>query len=162
MKALLLCPGPSLAGFDDSTPGYRVGVNRAAVGYRCDTWAALDYPTIRDQQATVIGSPLLFTRRQTWLDVRGQLRLREIRLVEDLACPVKGWDLLTATTSLVLLADMGAKTIDVYGADWAPDALDFDGKGGGENRSAERFARERETWTALCEWLAGRGVTVTR
>lgn len=77
MTVALLCPGPSLARtFDDDFAGIRVGVNRAAVGFRCDLWAALDYPMLRDEQDNVLGTPELLTRRQTWEDFGRQARHR--------------------------------------------------------------------------------------
>jgi hypothetical protein len=87
-----------------------------------------------------------------------------VRLVEDLApCPVPRWAVKTATAALVLLGAAGATAIDVYGADWADDAPDFDGFAAeGRDRTAARWADERATWDALVGWLAGRGCAVNR
>jgi hypothetical protein len=163
MNAALLCPGPSLARtFDDAFAGLRVGVNRAATAYRCDWFAALDYPTIRDYHAQVLGEPKLLTRSQTWVDVHRQCRFDSATIAEDLVSPVPSRELLTATAALVLLGSLGVQAVNVYGADWTPDAPDFDGKATGENRSAERFVREAVQWGQIVEWMNGRGISVKR
>lgn len=164
MTAALLCPGPSIA---HVTPhrvkGYdlRVGVNRAAIAFECDVWAALDYPTIRDWKDAILGAPVLLTRRQTYIDVQVGLRLHAT-LVEDIACPVPLWHLKTATAALGLLKARGVREIDVFGADWT-DQPDFDGHlQVGSDRSADRWAQESETWQAMVAWLASHGCAVTR
>lgn len=163
MTAALLCPGPSLAQtFDDDFAGPRVGVNRAATAFRCDVWAALDYPLTRDNHEAVIGTPKWFTRRQTAADIGQRVRFRDVLIAEDLVCPVHHWDRFTATCALVLLAGMGASEVKVYGADWKPGALDWDGAGNGEDRTADRFGIEKEIWARLLGWMAGRGISVER
>ena len=69
----------------------------------------------------------------------------------------------SATTALVYAGYRGATRVDVYGADWAPDAPDWDGVAAGRNRTADRFALERGIWeNRLVPWLAARGVEVVR
>lgn len=164
--AALLCPGPGLSRLDASRLAEYatvVGVNRAATAFRCDWWAALDYPMLRDWQDAVIGSPKLLTRRQTWLDFHRRLRLREIRLAEDIAFPVTGWDAKTATAAIGLLSTLLVTRIDVFGADWTCEPADFDGVDLNSNdRTAERWTKEAETWGRMVAWLDGRGITVAR
>ena len=117
---------------------------------------------IRRWADSVVGSPALLTRRQTWIDVRKRLALTTIRLVEDIECPVRLWDVKTATAALGLLATTGVSRIDVYGADWT-DQPDFDGHiEVGCDRSAERWKQERETWGEMVDWLGSRGTEVNR
>jgi hypothetical protein len=60
VKAALLCPGPSLVQtFDDDFAGWRVGVNRAALAFKCDWWAALDHGPIEREK--IGGIPLITT-----------------------------------------------------------------------------------------------------
>lgn len=166
MIAALLCPGPSLAQLDPARlADYAevVGVNRAACAFTVKTWAACDYPLIRDWHPAVIGARCLITRRQTWIDTRRHVAFPEVRLLEDIACPVSQWDLKTATAALGYLATLPVKHIDVFGADWSNERKDFDGVDLESNdRTPERWAQESATWGAMVEWLAGRGVTVTR
>ncbi len=65
MTAIVLCPGPSLAGYKPQPADLTVAVNRAALMFACDAWAALDYPMIRDHLATIAGAPTLLTQQQT-------------------------------------------------------------------------------------------------
>ncbi len=165
MTGALLCPGPSLAHVspaDVRRYDIRVG-NRAATAHECTHWAALDYPLIRDWHARVIGTPVLLTRRQTWIDVQRHTGPRSVRLVEDLpAPPVKQWDLRTATAALVMLATMPVTRIDVYGADWTNEP-DWDDTAIAEDRTAARWAQESVVWMDLSQWLyEEHGVSVGR
>jgi hypothetical protein len=163
MTAALLCPGPSLRKtFDPDFTGLRVGVNAAAVAYPCEVWAALDYPMTRDHHEKVPGNPKWLTRRQTWLDIGKRVRFTDVTLTENLSCPQTTFTTYTATCALVLLAGMGVSEVKVYGADWKPDAPDFDGIQRGENRSAERFRVEREIWERVVAWMNGNGIGVER
>lgn len=163
MTAALFCPGPSLATLDAPPKAdLTIGVNRAACGFPCHWWAALDLPLIERIHSDVIGAPRLFTCRATLasLERRG-LTFPAAIVAEDLRGPER-WSLYTAPAALVLAAHLGARLIDVYGADWATDAPDFDGAAAGENRSAARFQREREIWDRIVASLANAGVAVTR
>ncbi len=166
MNVRILCPGPSLAHYDAGDfAGTTIAVNRAAMAHRCDVWAACDYPTIRDFHEQVIGSPILLTRRQTWEDVGRRVKLTPT-LIEDLFdyLPPNNlpWTLYTANVALVYAAKMGATQIDIFGADWKPEAPDFDGVSVALDRSAERFRNETIIWGRIVEVLAGRGVRVNR
>lgn len=165
MKAVLLCPGPSLSRLDAVPPcDIAAAVNRAACRFACDWWVATDYPLIRDWRGAVLGTPRLFTRGGTWRDIahRGWFDATKATTTDDLACPVPHWSDKTATATLVLLASLGATQIDVYGSDMT-DAPDFDGfTQKGTDRTAARWSTERATWDEIAAWLAGRGVSVNR
>jgi hypothetical protein len=160
MNVALLCPGPSLATLEESPPAdITIGVNRAACRFPVTWWAATDYPLIRGWGGAILGNPKLFTRRQTWLDVRRRINPPTVMFTEALSCPVKGWDVKTATAALVLAGNLGATRIDVYGADWT-DAPDFDGvEVVGTDRKPQRWDEERATWHAV---IAHLGIPVTR
>jgi hypothetical protein len=160
MNVALLCPGPSLANLTEAPKAdVTIGVNRAACRFPCQWWAATDYPLIRDWQHAVLGDPRLLTKRQTWIDLRHRLKFSDVLLLDSLECLVKGWDVKTATASLVLAGTLGATRIDVYGADWT-DAPDFDGTTVvGTDRGAQRWDEERATWNAV---IAHLGIPVKR
>ena len=62
----------------------------------------------------------------------------------------------------VLAHYLGAKRVDVYGADWT-DEPDFDGVSvTGNRRDAERWRQERDIWHKLTAHLAERGTVVER
>ncbi len=159
MTAAILCPGPSLKALEvvprvDLT----IAVNRAALTFACDWWAARDYPMIRDNAAKVLAI------RTTANDLRGRLnRFRVLATAEELNgwCPANLLGTLTALLALLFAAKEGATRIDVYGADWK-GTQDYDGTEAGENRTDERWAKEAGLWQAACDWLSGRGVEVAR
>lgn len=161
MQICILCPGPSLA--DLTTPptaDLTIGVNRAVLKFACDWWAALDYQTFtRD---TPLGNPRLFTRAEyrhktarTGIDAEDLFGLLPREKVN--------WPLYTSTASLLLAAYLGAKQIDVYGADWTLNSGDFDGVTPGDSRRNEhRWAVEMVIWSRLTNWLDEHGTTVKR
>lgn len=159
MHVTVLCPGPSLVRTFAGFGGLTIGVNRAAIAYGCDWWAALDSPLIIDGEQPS-GSPRLFTSRETfdrlvrnrspWADRMGAV-------ADDLLPPE--WRIFTAPAALALAAYLGATRIDVYGADWT-DAADFDGVTPTSDRSTARWAREIPIWAAVVEWLGVRGTRV--
>lgn len=158
MRVALLCCGPSLG---RTWPPARnrydavIAVNRAAL-LGCDYWACLDSPMLRRFDDLVPAKPRLLTRAE----YRPRFSSRAGWTVEQLAerCPVPKFADYSATAGLVLAGHIGATAVDVFGADWTPEPpAPF-----AENRSAERFAREREIWDAVVKWLGERGVTVER
>jgi hypothetical protein len=67
----------------------------------------------------------------------------------------------TAIASLHLAAQLGATSIDVYGADWSQGY--FDGHAPADvNHGPPRWAREREMWDRTCDWLSERGIHTRR
>jgi len=142
-----------------------IAVNRAALRFSCDWWAALDYPTFARCSAEVQGSPALFTAGAVLARLKrcGSPWAERFGYTADrLTCSVRDWTAYTATAALVLAEDLGAVNVDVYGADWT-DAPDYDGHRTDDyNRGENRWARERGIWDGVCEWMRGRGVSVER
>jgi hypothetical protein len=120
MNVALICPGPSIA---NVTPhrlrdyDLTIGVNRAAIAFECSWWAATDYPVLRDWQHAVLGAPALLTRRQTYIDFSSRLRLPEVMLLEDIACPVPRWatERETWDAMVELLATRGTVVTRIHG-----------------------------------------------
>lgn len=166
-SATILCPGESLALCDPKPDHLTIGVNRAALAHRCDWWAAMDYPMVRDHCHTVHAQNLLSrkqtiedTRRKGW--VNGFAEVVEIESVQAQFCPPGFEPRLTASCALLFAAKCGCTTIKVYGADWQ-GTKDYDGVEAGEDRTNERWAKERHEWEdVLIPWLAEQGVKVER
>jgi hypothetical protein len=108
MRALILCPGPSLAAFPGSAggksdePELLIGVNRAAAHVACDVWAAGDYPLIRKARCEVRGLPALLTAAATADRLRQSVAPWPRPVVEFEACyrfcpPRLQWALFTST-----------------------------------------------------------------
>lgn len=160
MLATLICPGPSAAGLP-TPPGLVCVVNRSALWHDAAYWSALDYQTVTREAPNVVGSPLLLTRA----DGRRKYAKRpgpDLESLADYCPPDVGYGVFSATAGLVLLASLGATTIDVYGVD-RTDGPDHDGvTPPGAVRTAARWATEAALWDATVRWLAGRRVTVER
>ena len=168
MSAAVLCPGPSLTrrlpapGEFDVT----IGVNRAVQFARCDYWAMLDGHTF-GIVTRILGSPKLICTHGTFARLArekpaaralGYLDSGEIS-VPDHQAPWRKW---TMTTAIAAAAHLGAKRIEVRGADW-DGTTDWDGyHDQHQSRTPERWAREAEDFAALRTLLAGRGVRVER
>jgi hypothetical protein len=155
MTAAILCPGPSLANLEVIPAcDVSIAVNRAALRFACDWWAALDAPFVRANRP--LGSPLLFTRRENRIDAA-------VYFEDVYPFPNQAQSYFTFPGALSLAAHLGATRIDVYGCDWAVGQPDFDGRQPDEaNRSAARFAREREHFDQLTHWLNAKGIEVIR
>lgn len=164
MNALLLCPGPSLARFEMRPADLVVCVNRAALKFRCDAWAALDWTIVKAHGHDVQGSPILVTSGDTpRLLERECIKWRGAQvfpadLFDYIPHPVN-YVLFSATTGLVYAAWRGATEIDVYGCDWA-GTEDYDGVIGGANRTQFRWTSEKLIWAATLEALRAKGVEV--
>lgn len=164
----ILCPGESLAEHKPEAAHLTIAVNRAALAFECDVWAAMDYPMIRDNWRDVRGYPTLLSRRQTIEDIGRQPerlhRFNGVIAVEDvvpkLQPPTETF--LTASFALMYAVERGAMKIKVYGADWY-GTKDYDGIEAGENRTEDRWAKERHEWEdVLLPWLTEQGVKVER
>lgn len=172
MRAVICCPGPSLANYQPTPADLVIAVNRAATKVECGTWLCCDPPLIQQAHEQVIGSPLLVTStdghhvcstferdfgKKLW---RGEF----VCQTEALGyCPhAYQWVMFSATSALVWAGFKGADVIDCYGADWAAGEPDFDGVQAGKNRSADRFKLEREIWENLTAWMGERSVKVQR
>lgn len=157
MTAIVLCPGPSLAKVSPPFSALTIGVNRAVLAHSCDWWVYKDWQLWRDYSGECLGDPSICTLREV-LERFGL----EGQAIESLICPVDKWSLFTAPVALVLAATIGAKRIDVYGADWT-DEPDYDGViAAGCRRDEDRWKQEREIWTGVVDWLKGGGITVNR
>lgn len=167
MTAVILAPGPSLAGLT-YTPlaDVVIGVNRASVAHAVDVWACLDFSLLKEETRNVLGKPKLWTGAETWRTAEAWCGL-ELATTSDamrVFFPVNtraAWTLYTTTTALVFAAWVGAERIDVYGADME-GTKGFDAKDRGGNRSSMRWASERVIFAEVMEMLKARGVTVVR
>ncbi len=162
MLAVILCPGPSLAKLEAIPEcDLSIAINRAAIRFPVDFWAAMDYPILKKHRDEIRGEPRLFTFSQTWKDVGHRLKsFPRVYLREELEIWWGGkLPFKTFPASLVFAAWWGAREIEVYGCDWAGN-LDFDGTVAGEDRSDDRWALERKMCGEVIETLKGRGVHV--
>lgn len=156
MEIEILCPGPSLTQTYKPSLLRCIAVNRAALWFDADWWAALDGPFVKEVRGSVKGSPKLFTKREN--------RIEAAAYFEDVY-PFRNdaGSYYTTPAALALAVHLGATRIDVYGCDWA---IDQPGLGGFEHiaadRSESRFAREREHFMEITDWLNVKGIEVTR
>jgi len=168
MRAAVLCPGPSLAAFADRG-GYdlRIGVNRAVGLYRCDYWAMLDQRTW--ELVNPVGRPVIICDRGHYVHLRARYptaRHHHNLAVETIAetlphKPVK-WHTWSMTAAIAAAHFLGARTIEVWGADWS-GADDFDDYHDEfQNRTDERWARERKLFCEIQLWLGTAGTNVRR
>lgn len=178
MHAIILSPGPSLARYVPQPCDLTLGVNRAARLFPCDVWVCGDTPLIelpdlvdgKPLHESIIGSPLLVTYgvtmdtlRDHGFKWRGEI-FSWTQIAESfwLHTSVVNWPWCTCTAAVVYAAFAGAKSIDVYGADWE-GVEDFDGAKAGKNRSVDRWREERSIFGALQIVLKEkRGVTIRR
>lgn len=173
MNAVLLCPGPSLAHLEHvPVADLTIGVNRAAIRYPVDVWAALDHWSvnnggIRNWCGQVIGSPVLLSTRDSLKVVARRCPWRGATIaIEDYrdwlpATKPGRWSLFSATCALVYAAWRGASRIDVYGADMH-GTQDYDGVQAGARRDEVRWKSERTIWATTVAQLNERGIEVIR
>lgn len=165
MTSIILCPGPSLSRLE-SLPfcDLSIAVNRAALRFAVDVWASSDYPMIRNNYMSILGTPILLTMKQTAQDLPA-FRLAgfpTVKIMEQIEVPKSlGWLNKTMTAAMAYAYTEGAKQIDIYGCDWEGE-LDYDGTKAGENRSDARWELERADYRKLANWLGERGVEVRR
>lgn len=163
MIVAILCPGPSLARFGWQSQDLIIGVNRAAVRFVCDVWAAGDLPLIEKVRDEVLGKPTLFTSANAaaLITPAWPNRVVEFESLYDASQERVRWHMFTATAALWYAASQGATAIRVFGADWS-GTKDFDGVAAGMNRSDARWELEAGIWNVISVELAGRGVSVDR
>lgn len=165
MNAAIICPGPSVSKtFDDDFAGLRIAVNRAALWYASDVWAANDFPLICEISDDVKGNPRLWCNHDTVTSLlrRGNCWGKGATAFSSLVYPVPAWHLYTAPAALVVAAFLGADRIEVFGADWTSEP-DADGKTPPSCRRTEgRWRQERSIWEGIVACLKERGVRVER
>lgn len=164
MKTALLCPGPSLVNYVPSDHAIVAGVNRAVVFAPCDFFVFLDdrpfkaaLPTNEPCLVTSDSVHRYLVRKQfvqpshTFIDRR--------RLYFDGDAP---WGRFSSTNALILLANLGATSIECFGVDMA-GTLDWDEHSFPQDkRDDKRWNEEAGLWRRLVEYLAERGCVVTR
>jgi hypothetical protein len=180
MKVAILCPGPSIRFFRGGAYSQLIGVNRAVLLYRCDWWAVSDRQIIFQAFDDGIDyQPKIFTRsdNKKHMAASGRPVVREYfnqchkKWYEDPDLKPRfqnvgehkcNWPLFTATAAIVLAKRLGAKQIDIYGADMR-GTRDFDGfEGEGYNRTEDRWDTERTILNRLTAWMADHGTTIRR
>jgi len=173
MNAAILCPGPSLAKWpDEMLMAYplRIAVNRGVHRVRATHWVMADLnPFEKDRPAEL---PPIWTSESivgyfppgsaTAYETLGE---RFPFLVNTYSPDgTVDWRSFSATAALVVAAALGAKVIDVYGADWTNEP-DFDGKSINLSvieRLPERWKTECQIWDAVGADLTARNISVNR
>jgi len=158
MKAVVLCPGPSLRKFE-KPDAYRliVGVNRAAQFTPCDIWVALDARTFGETKA--LGRPVLVTATDQYeimCKQHAKARKLEHRSSADLSFPRTpvAWHTKGLTTAIVVAYLQGAREIDCWGVDWSGVA-DWDGRAlPTQKRSPKRWREEEDLFSDLIDLLS--------
>ena len=73
------------------------------------------------------------------------------------------WEEFSMTAAIALAVVNGAKSIQIFGADWKASAPDWDGYDGSVRfRDADRFYRERVRFDVVKHWAKCCGVEVKR
>ena len=166
MLAHLLCPGPSLSVYRQPEPRpLTIAVNRAALAYECDWWAAVDYPMVKHNRRHVLGAPALCSARQQFEKFREQHGC----CIEDGLWPKwrmpginpTAYSLYSFSAAMVLALQLGATRLEVFGADWRGTA-DYDGAQAGENRSDQRWENESRFFAEMSRFLGANGCEVIR
>jgi hypothetical protein len=168
VKAAILCSGPSLPLFADRD-GYdiRIAVNAAVRLFRCDYMAMLDMPSPELHRYCGSNKPPVITTLQEytnmltacpWLKEHGVWAIDQITLDRSLE-----WTIWTSTAAIAAAAHMGCKEIDCWGMDLSGrDNWDGPPAEYAENRSAERWHRERIIFDRLQSILGSAGVCIRR
>lgn len=166
MKAIVLCPGPSLAAYSAKQADLIIGVNRAVLAHRCDWWSATDRTLLKEIDP---GYRLnLFTDEQTLVPRPERFPMILRKQMTSYYTSSATWPSFSSTSALVLAAHLGALTIDVFGddkagfADWDGHIYARPGEEGWRTRSAQRWQREWEIWNQTIALLARDGVNVRR
>jgi hypothetical protein len=174
-RIAILCSGPSVRAFLAAPIAYDavIGVNRMASVWPCDWWACRDRGTFLGYQP--LGRPRIFTSDDTWRwlteEEPGQATIERAAGYDwtawrdvSTSCPaVPQWKQGGFMNALILAEWLGAKTIQIHGADWE-GSDDFDGPPSvGGTRPHYRWPGERAKYAAVSGWLTEtRGIRVTR
>lgn len=165
----IFCPGPSLAGWLANTPGEpasRITVNRAAGVIEAAWWSALDATSVENCNA--IGNPKILTTvmmKRKLLHKVPEAKDRPFENVDEIKPPGLGgikWIRYSMTVAIGFAASLGAKKIDVYGADWNGEQ-DYDGvKLVGCQRTEKRWTKEADLFKTIQTALTSVGVELKR
>lgn len=172
MTAHVLCPGPSLGRWPDSSlvdADEILGVNRAVHRVRCTRFVFKDiHPPIESPPVYSVGKVTIAAteahcrRRRAVATDEAVLTFEQI----EATYPVdrdNDWQKWTSIGAIVVAAYLGATDICVYGMDRAADAPDWDGVQLASNRrTADRFADEAKIFRHIAGWLSDRGIGVRR
>lgn len=164
MKTALLCPGPSLADYQPADHELVVGVNRAVSVTPCDFFVFLDdrpfYSATPPNEPCLVTSGMIYRRF-----VRKGLVSSARPFIDRANLNYGGkspWGRFSATNALILLENLGATEIECFGVDMV-GTKDWDGFGHDKDkRDVARWKEEANLWNQLTEYLAARGVSVTR
>lgn len=178
MKAAILCRGQSLCATYMGIAGYDhvIAVNSTVAAYPTTHWVFTDPQVFHEN--IPIGMPILCVHqgmqqvlgmeRSEWYSKRFHQHERiwfqnMAHLVpEELDCGKRSWMGWSQEAALVLCHTLGAKEVDVYGADWT-NAPTFDGvKHKRDQHDDARWNDERPAWDTVTAYLSDRGMKITR
>jgi hypothetical protein len=163
MKVAILSAGPSLKRTWRGNDQYMftIAVNHALSAERTDWLAAGDAPTLVQLGAR---RPFIGVWTMRHIAEAGVPGWENVRMIPFNDMP--GWVGLSRPANWSIQAalagayGLGATSVDVYGHDMA-GTLDVSGRDG-EDRSAERWERERADWQSSCDYMLARGITIRR
>jgi len=165
MNVAILLAGPSLAKLTAAPDAdLLIGVKRAALRFPCDWCVVLDIPCLRSDWFRQVDAEQYLTRRdyRPKYTTRPGVTCEEMELVYPPSTKAKHWNMFSSSASLVLAKFLGAKRIDVYGADFgqAENDAEFDGYRSPEARyTTDRWELERSVWDETTRLI---GIEVTR
>lgn len=172
-RAVILCPGPSLANFiasgkPQALGEIRIGVNRAAEAVACSWMVAADAEAAAAFEP--IGTPALFTTEQSAkrLTIGSLAKYTTVLTFDEVgrrtSCPAQhGWRRFSLLAAMVLAEYLYARRIEVYGTDWNGEE-DWDGTIPlNPNRTEHRWQQEQAGFDRVTDWLRRyREIAVTR
>lgn len=170
MRVAIVCSGPSAARLPDlSDYDSVIAVNLAAEIVASDYWLFLD-PQAFYLTENPLGDPAIVTgrlvsikikRKSEWANNRKHFDAKFEGRRDVISLGLR-WRSFSATTALAFAFELGAKQIDVYGADWS-GGCDFAGRTRDEYRDdSRRWPQERAIWDSVVAALDARGVRVER
>lgn len=166
MNAAVLCPGPSLERFP-GRDAYElvIAVNRAVTVCECDYVILLDAWTF-SKCGPIPGKPTIVAAADIYHQMCGiaPAALHHPFLERDVGwLPKTGvlWQTKGLTTALVLAWVKGATEVECVGVDWS-GAADWDGfTHPRQQRTADRWTRERQLARATVALIEDRGAAVS-
>lgn len=161
MNIAILLSGPSLADLSDAPiADVTIGVKRAALRFSCDWIVVLDSPDLRSEWFAKVDAPLLLTRgeyRPKYTTLPG-VDCEKLEQTFPHHPHLGGcrWGTFSSSAALVLAKHLGAKNVDVYGADFGQGKTlaEYDGFESPEKRyTPDRWEFEFGVWNATIEAL---------